>query len=692
MPQWRLDTAQQTLVMASTGAVPQVVYWGTPLPVSEDLAALALSQVSDLTGGMLDRLPDLSLCPLPGSDWQGQPGMTISEVDGRQITPRFQLERAEIAPDSLMLHSAADGLRLTHSFRAHATGVIAMTTTLHADRPVRLHWLAAPVLPIAALGTEMIDVAGKWLGEFQLQRQPWSVGARLRESRTGRSGQEHPPYALFPEPGCTNTAGTVRALHYAWSGGHRMVAEELPDGRRQVQFGHAWGSELEAATSFQSAELLAVVSDSGLNGIGRVFQRDMRDRVVTWPDPARPRPVHYNCWEAVYFDHDLATLSDIASRAASLGAERFVLDDGWFGRRDNDTSSLGDWTVDLRKWPQGLHPLIRHIHDLNMTFGLWVEPEMINANSDLYRAHPDWVLGRADQTTGRNQLVLNLGLQPVQDHLFGVLAALLREYPIDYLKWDHNRLLPVVDAAQNRGIYALMARLRAAHPLVELESCASGGGRIDAGILAHTHRVWLSDCLDPIERLRIQHDAALFLPSCLVGSHVGARRSHTTGRVQAMSLRAWVAATRHFGFEMDLRALDADEAQILGRVTAWWKSNRDWLMQAATLRLDSADPAVTAEMQLAEDGARFVLTAAQIEISRQILPKALRLTGLDPTAHYEIRLLNPEDAPPQSRARCALATGSLRLSGAALMAQGILLPVAWPATIWMIEGSVAQIV
>ncbi|MFC3182012.1 alpha-galactosidase [Cypionkella sinensis] len=688
MPQWRLDTPQQTLVLATDGMVPQVVYWGAPLPASEDLAALALSQVSDLTGGMLDRLPDLSLCPLPGADWQGQPGMVIAEADGRPLTPRFQFQSAEPAQDALTLHSAADGLRLSHSFRAHATGVIAMTTTLQANRPVRLHWLAAPVLPIPALGSEMIDVAGKWLGEFQLQSQPWTIGTRLRESRTGRSGQEHPPYALFPEPGCTNTAGTVRALHYAWSGGHRMVAEELPDGRRQVQFGHASGAELDTATRFQSAELLALVSTSGLNGIGQTFQRDIRDRVVTWPNPARPRPVHYNCWEAVYFDHDLATLSDISTRAAALGAERFVLDDGWFVRRDDDTSSLGDWTVDTRKWPQGLHPLISHIHALNMTFGLWVEPEMINPDSDLYRAHPDWVLGPADQTTGRNQMVLNLALHPVQDHLFQALSTLLREYPIDYLKWDHNRLLPVVDAAQTRGIYALLARLRAAFPLVEVESCASGGGRIDAGILAQTQRVWLSDCIDPVERIRIQHDAALFLPSCVVGSHVGARKSHTTGLVHPMSLRAWVAATRHFGFEMDLRALDADEAQTLGRVTAWWKSNRDWLMRAAVLRLDSADPAVTAEMQLAEDGSRFVLASAQMEMSRQILPKPLRLTGLDPSAQYEIRLLNPEDAPPQSRAKCALAKGPLRLSGAVLMQQGILLPVAWPASIWMIEGRV----
>ena len=181
MPQWRLDTAQQTLVLATEGALPQVVYWGTPLPGSEDLAALALSQVSDLTGGMLDRLPDLSLCPLPGADWQGQPGMALAEADGRQIAPRFHFDQAEPSQNALTLHSTADGLRLSHSFRAHATGVIAMQTTLHADRPVRLHWLAAPVLPIPALGTEMIDVAGKWLGELQLQRQPWSIGTRLRE-------------------------------------------------------------------------------------------------------------------------------------------------------------------------------------------------------------------------------------------------------------------------------------------------------------------------------------------------------------------------------------------------------------------------------------------------------------------------------------------------------------------------------
>jgi alpha-galactosidase len=310
----------------------------------------------------------------------------------------------------------------------------------------------------------------------------------------------------------------------------------------------------------------------------------------------------------------------------------------------------------------------------------------VNPNSDLYRAHPDWRLGPADQTTGRNQMVLNLALPEVRERLFQQVSAVLADYPIDYVKWDHNRLLPVIDAAQTRGVYALIDRLRAAHPMVEIESCASGGGRIDAGILARTHRVWLSDSNDALERLRIQHDAALFLPSAITGSHVGPRHCHTSGRVLPMAFRAWVAAQRHMGFEMDLRELTEDEALTLARVTAWYKANRDWMMGGTILRLDSDDPAVTAEMQMAAGGDRFVVFAGQAETSRQILPRPLRLTGLEPEASYTVSLLNPEDAPRQSRGPNALKNNPLTLTGRMLMTRGILLPVAWPATMWVVEG------
>jgi alpha-galactosidase len=680
---WRIDAGAQTLVLATDGGVPAAVYWGPSLPRGEDLDQLILAGRMDLTGGMLDRLPPLTLCPGPGEPWQGQPGMVVAATDGTPMTPRFRFSHAT---GNLALVSRADGLTLTHSFGAEATGVIVMTTRLQSDAPVRVHWLAAPVLPGPQTG-DILDVHGRWTREFHLNRTPWTPGVRLREARTGRSGQEHPPWVVFPADGTRWTRGAAHGLHYAWSGGHRMVAEELPDGRRQVQFGHATGAEVQAGTDFVTADLIATVSTTGLNGIAAAFQHDLRDRVVRFPEPARARPVHYNCWEAVYFDHNMPALTAIADRAAAIGVERFVLDDGWFGRRDDDTSSLGDWTVDRRKWPDGLHPLIDHVHARGMTFGLWVEPEMVNPDSDLWRAHPDWVLGPVDQVTGRGQLVLDLSRTEVRDYLFAALDAVLQEYRIDYLKWDHNRLLPVVDAAQTRGAYALFDALRAAHPGVEIESCASGGGRIDAGILARTHRVWLSDCIDAVERLRMQADAVLFLPSCITGSHVGAAKSHTTGRILPMPFRAWVAASRHFGFEMDLRKLTDDEAAVLTSVTAWYKANREWMMGGTIHRCDSPDPAITAEVQVAADGGRFVLFAGVDAQTVQTLPRPLPLTGLDPTARYRVRLVNPEDAPPQSRGPAALKTTDLTLTGAALMTAGLNLPVAWPATMWVVEGT-----
>ena len=687
MTTYRLDAGAQTLALAVRTGLPEVIYWGARLPADENLDTLAAASQSDLTGGMLDAIPALSLAPEAGRAFQGQPGLVLSAADGTPLLPAFQFDHAETAPNHLRLISSTSGLTLIHDIRASAFGILTLQSELTSDTPIRLHWFAAPVLPAPQLAGEMIDVSGKWTREFALNHVAWTPGIRLRESRTGRSGHEHPPYLILPESGCTNTGGTAFALHYGWSGGHRMVAEELPDGRRQIQFGHASGAETAPGLHFQTAPLYAAFSNTGLNGIGVAFQRHIRDDIVQWPEPAKPRPVHYNCWEAVYFNHTLAGLTSLADRAADLGAERFVLDDGWFGRRDNDTSSLGDWTIDRRKWPDGLHPLITHVHSLGMSFGLWFEPEMVNPESDLFRAHPDWMLGPRDQTPGRHQMVLNLALPEVQDKLFTQISAILTEYPIDYIKWDHNRLLPVVDAAQTRGAYVLFARLRAAHPSVELESCASGGGRIDAGILNYTHRVWLSDSNDALERLRIQHDAALFLPAAITGSHVGPRKSHTSGRILPMDFRAHVAAQRHMGFEMDLTELTEDEAATLKSVTAWWKDNRHWTMIADILRLDAADPAVTAEMQLATDGSRFILTAGQSETSLQVLPRPLRLTGLDPSAKYRITLKNAHVAAKHSRGPNALKTSPLTLSGQYLMTHGITLPAQWPATIFVVEGS-----
>lgn len=682
----RLDDPSQTLVLGFGPGLPELIYWGPPLPPEEDLCQLALAAAQDLNGGMLDRLAPLTLCPLNDGVFQGQPGLQLAGLDGRPLQPHFAPAQARQTGASVTVEARDAALGLTYRATLGLTGgVVETSAEILSDQPIRLTWLAAPVLPVPPGLEEILEFSGRWTAELQETRLPFAPGARLREARAGRSGQEVPPFALLLAPGTSHLRGQALALAYGWPGGHRMIAEELPCGRRQIQFGHAAGAE-PPGCHFATARLVMARSDAGMNGTSLLMQAHVRDRLVPWPDRARPRPVHYNCWEAVYFRHDLTRLADLAARAARIGAERFVLDDGWFGRRDDDTSSLGDWWVDRRKWPDGLGPLIAAVKAQGMSFGLWVEPEMVNADSDLYRAHPDWILGPADQVTGRNQLVLDLSRPEVCDHLFAAISALLAEHDIDYLKWDHNRLLPLVDARQGRGILQLMARLRAAHPGVEIESCASGGGRIDYGILSQTCRVWLSDCIDAVERLRMQATAALFLPSAVTGSHVGALRSHTTGRSLSIGFRAWMAAQRHMGFEMDLAALSPQDEAVLTRVTAWYKANRAWMMAGGIHLLDSDDPAVTAEIQIAADGGRFVVFAGQAALSRQSLPRPLRLTGLDPAARYRVSLTNPEDRPPQSRGPNALAQGPLILSGQSLMSRGLLLPIAWPATLWVVEG------
>ncbi|WP_417258924.1 alpha-galactosidase [Celeribacter sp.] len=687
---WRLDDARQTLVLGvRDNHLAEAIYWGPRLPDDENLEMLYGAHEIDVTGGMLDVNPELSICPEATRTFPGQPGMVVRDETGKSVLPAFSFESVEQSETALTLTftDAENGL----AYRAHfaidpQTHLITLWAELEGTRALNLHWLSAPVLPAPQLSDEMIDVAGRWCGEFQINRTPWSAGMRTRENRTGRTGHEHFPGLIVPCRGATNTQGEAYGFHYGWSGGHKMVAEELPDGRRQIQFGNATQVEDEARTLFKTAPLYVTYSNSGLNGCAVAFQRHVRDRLITWPHPERPRPVHYNCWEAIYFDHNLPELKEIATIAAGLGAERFVLDDGWFGERDDDTSSLADWEVDPRKYPDGLTPLIDHVRGLGMVFGIWFEPEMINPDSNIYRAHPEWALGREDQILGRNQLVLNMALPEVREFLFERIGKILADHDIDYVKWDHNRVLPTPDADQTRGTYALLDRLRTAFPDVEIESCASGGGRTDFGILEHTQRVWLSDSNDALERLKIQHNAALFLPQCVTGSHVGPRVCHTSGRVLDIRFRAWVAAQRHMGFEMDPRELTDEEADVLRRVTAWWKANRGWMYHADILRLDAADPAVVAEQHLHED--QFVVFAGKADTSDQISPRPLRFTGLNPDAMYRVDLVNRDEIArvALSRGRSMLKTGAMKVSGRYLMHHGVTLPWSFPETMWVIEG------
>lgn len=677
---WRLDTPAQTLLLASRAdRLPEVAHWGAPLPADEDCRALAEALLPpETTGGMRDERVPLTVCPLPDDGVDAADGAVC---DGP--SPRLRL--ADVSYEAgrrLVAVFADDRLRYTLSVEAdRETDVLVLSARLQG---ARVRFLAAPALPGPSLGEAAYGWSGKWIGEFQRRTLPWSAGRHVVEVREGRTSHSSYPGLLMPAGPLREESGEVFGLTLGRSCGHRLVVEETTDGRRQALIGpmlHPDGDD-----DVTAGPLYATRSPCGVNGIIDAFHRHLRARIVRFPDPARPRPVHFNSWEAVYFRHDLAELEDIASRAAALGAERFVLDDGWFRGRDDDTTSLGDWTVDPRKYPDGLHPLIARVHGLGMSFGLWVEPEMVSPRSDLALAHPDWILGDRDQPLARNQLVLDIARPDVSAHLFEALDALLRTYPIDYLKWDHNRALPGPDHRQESAFYALLERLRRAHPALEIESCASGGGRLDWGVLARTQRVWPSDSNDALERLRIQYEALPVLLPEVTGSHVGPRLCHTSGRVLPIGLRAWTAAQRHFGFEMDPRELAPDETETLARVCDWWKARRDWLLPARRLRLDTDDPGRLAELAVARDGAHFVLWLARVAAQGPILPRRVRLPGLDPAARFRLQLANPEDVSPVSRRQHPLLRGAVETSGAALAAAGFAPPLQGPHSVLVIEG------
>lgn len=693
---FRLDEGGRTAAFASfNNGVPCLIHFGQVLPKNDDLTALAIATIPNVGAGQIDPFQPLTLCPLAITGWQGHPGMIIQAGDGRDHLARPKLALTE--PDG------TNGLRFTLFDRGNTDCVKLVisarldpdTTILHLSQALTIpedwscSWLAAPAVPVPTGMSRIIDHSGRWCGEFRRQETQFCTGAHSRESREGRTGHAHFPGITLAERTTGEHAGACLAATLAWSGGHRMLAEELPDGRRQVQFGIL--DDGLSHGEIVSPTLLLSWSDQGFNGVAQSFHGHIR--AIRAPVNARrkrePHPVHYNCWEAVYFRHDLEELKAIASLAAGLGAERFVLDDGWFRGRNDDTSSLGDWEIDQTKFPNGLTPLIDHVHTEGMRFGLWFEPEMVNRDSDLFRANPDYMLGPDDQPSGRQQHVLDMANADVRAHLFGQIDAILSAHDIDYVKWDHNRPLTGGGPEQSRGFLTLLGDLVRAHPDVDFESCSSGGGRIDFGVLELASRVWLSDSNDALERLRMQHEASCWIAPEIQGSHVGPRHCHTSGRVLSMPFRAWVAAQRHMGFEMDPRELTSEEAATLRRVTAWWKENRHFLFSGALHRLESDDDGVVAEMTVDAGANRFVLFSGQAGASVQISRRPLRAAGLDPDAIYEIRLINPEDVSHLANRRIvnALGTGgSERLSGAFLMNHGVRLPNAVPASMTVIEG------
>ncbi len=570
------------------GEAPLWRYWGPRLPSGARPPASMRSERPEPSFSLHFDQP-LSVFPGFGMGWFGQSALLAdrSGQDWSFQASACKVERPDAQTVRFVLHDAAARIAVTATYALDpSTDVMTVRTAVsnEGDAPLHVHWLAAAALPLPEGAGEVHSLAGRHNSEFVPARDPLTRSLWRRENRRGLTSHD-----CFPGAVVTCGDGSAYGAQIAWSGNSVQTIEWVDDGRWQWQLGE-WLAPGEAILApgavLQSPEVLATASAEGPNGVAHAFHRGIRAR-MSWPggaEGAAKRLVHINTWEGFYFKHDEAALMDLAKAAADIGIERFVLDDGWFGKRDDDTSSLGDWTVDNAKYPRGLGPLAQRVTDLGMEFGLWVEPEMVNRNSDLYRRHPDWALhvdGRP-LLEARNQLVLDLAKPEVSTYLFDAIAALLRELPISYLKWDHNRDLVHAGnrahyRAQVLATYGLMDRLRAAFPDVEIEACAGGGGRIDAGIIKRTHRFWTSDCIDAVSRVGMQRAFLQFMPPEVMGSHVGASPAHSTGRSQSMAFRCGVALPGHFGVELDARKLSGTERSELMAGIARYKALRERL-------------------------------------------------------------------------------------------------------------------
>ena len=688
------------LLDARGPGLPSLLHWGADLGEAVDPAALALAAVPAVASSALDDPLRLTLLPERAGGWSGRPGLTGSRA-GRDFSPLLALQEVRRPGPGRVVVVGVDpaaGLTVEVELELHAGGLLRVRPSVRNDgeQEYALQELAC-VLPVPDRAGELLDLTGRWLRERHPQRQPFPLGAFLREQRHGRTGHDATLLLAAGTPGFSNRTGEVWAVHLGWSGDSSSWAERSPATPPVLGTAELLAPgevRLAAGERYVAPWTSAAHSGRGLDGLSDAFHDWLRSRPH---HPPAPRPVVLNTWEAVYFDHRLPKLLQLAETAAALGVERFVLDDGWFlGRRD-DTRGLGDWVVDRAVWPEGLRPLVERVTGLGMSFGLWFEPEMVNLDSELARAHPEWVLGVPGRTPlpWRQQQVLDLTEPGAYEHVLGRLDALLSDLDISFVKWDHNRdLVEAADVAgrpavhrQTLAAYRLLDELRARHPGVEVESCSSGGARVDLGILERTDRVWASDTNDPLERQTVQRWTGLLLPPELIGAHVGPPVAHTTRRASSLGFRVATALLGSFGFEWDITTADEAELALLAEAVREYKRLRPLLHSGRGVHGDLPNPSALLSGVVARDGSAAVFCYAQLTTSPLAVPPAVLLPGLDPGRRYRVQPLRLAGArtgvgraePPWWQA------GEVVLSGRVLGSVGLRLPVLDPESAALLE-------
>ncbi len=658
-----LRAAGTAFVLDLSAPVPAVLHWGADLgdAAAPDLLTTAVPAV-------LNNAPDtvraFTVWPTERDGWSGTPAQRGHAL-GTATTPRPTLTAQHLEADddggriALELTDEVTGFRTDLVYTMDRHGILTVDTTLTRDTGLVTasdYALEAvrTLLPLPGRAVEILDFTGRWCRERAPQRTPVRDGAHVRRTHRGKPGHDAPYLVAVGTPGFGFGHGEVWAAHLAWSGATEYLVERLPEGAGSHaavlglgELLHPGEVILADGESYRAPTAVLGWSDRGLDGLADRLHRRLRDRPG---HPSQPRPLVLNTWEAVYFEHDLPTLTALVERAAEVGVERVVLDDGWFRGRRNDHAGLGDWVVDRQVWPEGLRPFVDLVRSHGMQVGLWFEPEMISLDSDLARAHPDWVLGPSVGLgpSARHQYVLDIAHPDAYAHVLGAISALVDSHGIDYLKWDHNRdlLEPVrrVDGverpavrAQTLALYRMLDELRERHPGLEIETCSGGGGRVDLGILDRTDRLWPSDCNDPVERSAIERWTRLLVPPELIGSHVGAARSHTTSRTTDLSYRLATALFAHSGIEMDLTRADPTDLATMRRWAELYTEVRPLVHSGRVVNAD-LDDGVHLSGVVAQDGARALLMWARTVTSGAGQAGRVPLPWLDPAARYRVRV------------------------------------------------------
>ena len=659
----------------------QHLYWGAPLWRADDVpTATPRREMSSFDPpAMLER----EEFPAWGGTRYYEPALKLTRADGnRDVVLRYQSHNLRGNTLDITLKDIRDDIQVVLHYRVYPeNGILERSATIvnKTAKPLNLESAESATFNLpAGEGYQLTYLTGRWAAETQVNHEAIHQGMKVLESRKGHTSHNINPWFAIDSGSATEEHGSVWFGALAWSGNWRITVEQTPYQQVRVTGGlntFDFAYPLKPGESLDTPAFFAGYSANGFGAASRLLHRFEREQIAPGGLSSRVRPVLYNSWEATTFNVNEAGQKQLADTAAKLGVELFVMDDGWFGKRNNDHAGLGDWTVNPQKFPQGLKGLIDHVNSLGMDFGLWVEPEMVNPDSDLYRAHPDWVIHFPDRPRSelRNQMVLNLARPDVKEYIFGFLDKLATENNVKYFKWDMNRPLsepgwedqPVADQRKLwvdyvRNLYEILDRLRAKHPKLEIESCSGGGGRIDLGILHRVEEVWASDNTEAFDRLRIQEGFTQAYAPKFMSAWV-TDVPNMNRRTTPLQYRFLVAMQGALGIGANLNKFSSDDTATATKMIAAYKRIRNTVQLGDLYRLLSPrSNDVTANQYVAADGRQSVVFAFRHSQEYNTAAPTLRLQGLDPKALYKLESIDNKLVERQPQ-----------LSGAYLMQAGL---------------------